>query len=494
MVETSGASGPALGARRDSAFQKMVLRIAILSSDTAALFTAFFLSGWVSALVRSALAVQTDHDPLSRPEVVLSRGMVFILLSTVLLIWLASRGHYRQRHSFWFEMQDIVVVCMIAALVDAFLQYAAKEDFSRLWLTTGWAFAAVLIPAYRAAMRAGLSGLRLWQMPVLVLGSEHRCDEIRSTLEADRALGYRVVASAALGDIVDPSEPWAATDAELLDRLVATGLGHGVHVVLAPDHTELPLIDRLAELMERHTMSYAIAAPLAGIPLNGLEPQYFIGSNVLLLTIRNNLERPVNRTLKRLFDIVVASIVAVLLSPVMLAVALLVRLDGGPVFYGHSRVGWHGERFRCWKFRSMVVDADQRLKQLLDSDPEARREWDKDFKLRKDPRVTWLGGFLRVSGLDELPQLVNVLLGQMSLVGPRPIVDGEIERYGSKVSAYYAVRPGITGLWQVSGRNDVDYATRVAFDLWYARNWSLWLDLVVMLKTIPAVLARRGAY
>jgi len=182
-------------------------------------------------------------------------------------------------------------------------------------------------------------------------------------------------------------------------------------------------------------------------------------------------------------------------APLMIVVAIAIKIqDGGPVFFGHSRIGYEGRSFRCWKFRSMVVDAEARLAALLARSPEARREWEADQKLRDDPRVTLLGRILRVSSIDELPQLFNVLRGEMSLVGPRPIVTGEVARYGRRFSQYCSVRPGITGLWQISGRNDVSYRRRVAMDTVFANTLSLSLYLKILFATVPAVLKREGSY
>jgi exopolysaccharide production protein ExoY len=197
----------------------------------------------------------------------------------------------------------------------------------------------------------------------------------------------------------------------------------------------------------------------------------------------------------RLFDIIIALLALLFTAPLFLAVATVVTLsDGGPALFGHQRIGVGGRGFRCLKFRSMVQDADNRLAECLARDPGARAEWARDHKLRKDPRITPLGDFLRRSSLDELPQLINVLRGEMSIVGPRPIVSAEIPKYGARFSAYCRVRPGITGLWQVSGRNDTSYRRRVAMDTIYARNKRLSWDLKIVLLTVPAVLLARGSY
>ncbi|ACG77565.1 undecaprenyl-phosphate galactosephosphotransferase [Phenylobacterium zucineum HLK1] len=194
-------------------------------------------------------------------------------------------------------------------------------------------------------------------------------------------------------------------------------------------------------------------------------------------------------------NVTIALAAILFLAPLMIVVALLIYAqDGGPVVFAHKRLGRGGKHFKCLKFRSMAVDAEARLAELLARDPAARAEWEKDHKLRQDPRVTKLGAFLRKSSLDELPQLFNVLRGEMSLVGPRPIVDAEAAKYGRRFRHYCAVKPGITGLWQVSGRNDTSYRARVAMDCVYAARRNAMLDLKIMFATVPAVLLSRGSY
>ena len=211
---------------------------------------------------------------------------------------------------------------------------------------------------------------------------------------------------------------------------------------------------------------------------------------------RRVLARPsADQTLTTALNVMVALLALVFLLPVMLFVALAVfAQDGGPILFAHRRIGLNGRTFPCLKFRSMAVDAEERLAALLASDPTARAEWEADHKLRRDPRVTHLGAFLRKTSLDELPQLINVLRGEMSLVGPRPIVEAEVPKYGRRFRNYCQVKPGITGLWQVSGRNDTSYRTRVALDCVYARRRNIGLDAYIIAATVPAVLTRRGSY
>ena len=205
-------------------------------------------------------------------------------------------------------------------------------------------------------------------------------------------------------------------------------------------------------------------------------------------------QRPAMSLLKRGLDIAISALAILFLAPLMLPIALLIRRhDGGAALFVQDRIGLHGETFRCYKFRSMVVDASARLEALLEADPAARAEWEKNQKLINDPRITRLGAFLRKSSLDELPQLFNILKGEMSIVGPRPIVRGEIARYGADFSFYAGVKPGLTGLWQVSGRSDTTYEERVALDVAYVRDWSFLGDIGIILRTVPAILASKGA-
>jgi exopolysaccharide production protein ExoY len=198
---------------------------------------------------------------------------------------------------------------------------------------------------------------------------------------------------------------------------------------------------------------------------------------------------PVGGVWKRSLDVVVATLALVLLAPLMIAIAAAIRLSmGGPVLFGHGRIGHNGRTFRCYKFRTMVVGADKILQEYLSANPQAAKEWRETQKLRKDPRITFVGHVLRKTSLDELPQLVNILRGEMSCVGPRPIVADELAHYGEFAPHYLRARPGLTGAWQVSGRTSLKYAERVALDVDYVRKWSLWKDVGILLKTIPAVM------
>ncbi len=213
------------------------------------------------------------------------------------------------------------------------------------------------------------------------------------------------------------------------------------------------------------------------------------------LKVEDALLMPGRRFIKRILDVLVTSVALFILGPVLLLIALAVwATSSGPIVFGHTRIGYKGRLFKAWKFRTMVEDADKVLQEHLEAHPELLQEWELNQKLKDDPRITRLGKILRKTSLDELPQLFNVLAGEMSLVGPRPIVNAEIKKYGTSFATYLRVVPGITGLWQISGRNNTTYAERLKYDSYYVHNWSPWLDYYILLRTVKTVLKCEGAY
>jgi len=209
---------------------------------------------------------------------------------------------------------------------------------------------------------------------------------------------------------------------------------------------------------------------------------------------KSPLDNPFVKSIKTAIDICGAACGVLILSPLFLFIAYKIRKDGGKAFYAHERIGKNGKTFKCLKFRSMVSNSQEVLESLLANDADAKAEWERDFKLKNDPRITPIGAFIRKTSLDELPQLLNVLKGEMSLVGPRPVVEEERKYYGEHWNEFLSVKPGMTGLWQVSGRNDTSYDERVALDIQYIRNWSLWLDIKIIYKTVFVIINPKGAY
>jgi len=251
----------------------------------------------------------------------------------------------------------------------------------------------------------------------------------------------------------------------------------------------------LVNRVQRIAREVFLVPNMRGLSVLGSELYYLFLESTLIIRIRNNLMSPYRRFLKRSFDLLLSILLIPLLIPLFIIIAILIKIDSpGPVFFRHRRVGKGGKEFHVLKFRTMHVDAEKRLKELLENDSEARREWERFYKLKNDPRITRVGRFLRKTSLDELPQVINVLKGEMSFVGPRPVVEEELFKYYGDRSVYYLMtRPGITGLWQVSGRNLLTYEERVELDTWYVMNWNMWLDVVILIKTVGAVVKGEGA-
>jgi Undecaprenyl-phosphate galactose phosphotransferase WbaP len=260
----------------------------------------------------------------------------------------------------------------------------------------------------------------------------------------------------------------------------------------------MPKLDqkKLARLL-----NYSVSA----FRYNVLIPNFFTVTNiwmsirdfdgVLGFVTSHKLRMFWNVGIKRFIDLFFVIVGGIILLPLLLFIALLVKISSpGPVIYGHTRLGINGKHFTAYKFRSMISNSGEVLEKLLESDPELRKEWEASHKLKNDPRVTKIGKFLRRTSFDEFPQLINILKGEMSLVGPRPIVDDEVEKYGEDYHRIFSVKPGLTGLWQVSGRSDTDYAERVSFDTYYLQSWSVWLDIWVLFKTFSVVIKGKGAY
>ncbi|MGH6944990.1 MAG: sugar transferase, partial [Geminicoccaceae bacterium] len=266
------------------------------------------------------------------------------------------------------------------------------------------------------------------------------------------------------------------------------------HVVVALEMDEMADHGVYVERLNLHYGDVDIVSPMRGLPLAGTRVTHFFSHDVLSLRLYNNLTRPWPRRLKRTFDLLAGGLLLLLLAPLFALISWRIWRTGRPVLYRHPRIGKGGRRFACFKFRTMVPDADRVLAGHLLAHPEAQLEWQRDHKLKHDPRITPLGAWLRRTSLDELPQLINVMRGEMSLVGPRPEVETELARYGDNMIYYLETTPGLTGLWQISGRSDLDYRRRIHLDCWYVRNWSLWCDVVILIKSSRVVLRGSGAY
>ncbi|HFQ7674748.1 TPA: undecaprenyl-phosphate galactose phosphotransferase WbaP, partial [Klebsiella quasipneumoniae] len=334
-----------------------------------------------------------------------------------------------------------------------------------------------------------------WLRDTWIIGSGKNANEAYKAINSEKNLGLHVVGF--ITTSVDGNECLSLTNVKNLDvspEWLET-IDKRTQFIVAVEANEGETRNRwLREFMIKGFRYVSVIPTLRGVPLDSTDMSFIFSHEVMIFRVQQNLAKLSSRILKRAFDIIGSLSIIIIISPLLVYISHKVRKDGGPAIYGHERVGKNGRKFKCLKFRSMVINSKEVLENLLINDNEAREEWEKTFKLKNDPRITKIGHFLRRTSLDELPQLFNVLKGEMSLVGPRPIITEELQRYNEEVDYYLLSKPGMTGLWQVSGRSDVDYDTRVYLDSWYVKNWSMWNDIAILFKTIAVVLNRDGAY
>ncbi|WP_054687692.1 undecaprenyl-phosphate galactose phosphotransferase WbaP [Pantoea stewartii] len=470
--------------------KNILVKLALSFSDLIALNLALFLS---AATVQG---IWGDLDAFIPPHQIENRFIAQFIMSVLCTGWFWMRlRHYTYRKPFWFELKEIVKTLVVFSLLDLALIAFSKWDFSRMVWVFSWSYALLLLPLMRAGVKSAINRAGQWQKETIIIGSGRNATEAYAALQSEEILGYNVqafisVEDAPLQQSVNGVPVISANDInwQTIDR-------DNVQFIVAMEYEQQPERDRwLKFLSKMNCRSVSVIPTLRGVPLYGTDMSFIFSHEVMILRVSNNLAKHSSRFLKRGFDIVVASLLLLFLAPVFALLCYLVKRDGGNAIYGHERVGQDGKKFKCLKFRSMVTNSKEVLENLLATSEEARREWDKDFKLKNDPRITRIGGFLRKTSLDELPQLWNVIRGEMSLVGPRPVIEAELERYAGDVDYYLMAKPGMTGLWQVSGRNDIDYDTRVYFDSWYVKNWALWTDIAILFKTAGVVLRRDGAY
>ncbi len=455
----------------------------LLGGDLSAFFFSFVLAAALMTVGGTAVLPDT-YDRVQQLGVAW-HGWETLLVLAVLLSHLAGRGHYTQRVPFWTEFGDLLRSTGIAFLFDFVL---ATKIYAVTFSTEPmlrWMLFVPLVLLFRAFGRRILTRAGLGSLRTIIVGEGDAARVARAALSSDKSLGYDVVADVGFPgvSVAGGGRPWLKLMETYEADFVVVALGGG----------ETREAQGVLASLALARVPFAVIPTVGGLPVFGFDAQYFFSHDVMLLVNRNNLMRPFNRLLKLAFDYVVALLVMVVVAPLFLLIALMIRRDGGPVFYRHERVGPYGRPFNCFKFRSMTPNADEVLRWLFERDPAAAAEWEATQKLQNDPRVTAVGRLLRATSLDELPQLLNVLRGEMSLVGPRPIVASEAVKYGDNISFYNEARPGLTGLWQVSGRSETSYARRVELDVWYVKNWTLWHDIAILLKTVPAVMRRRGA-
>jgi Undecaprenyl-phosphate galactose phosphotransferase WbaP len=416
----------------------------------------------------------------------------------VLVVFLGVEGLYTRRRSLWNEIGQLVKAIglgLVAVLATVALRQLSTEVSRPTILFMGMNLLIVL-PIERFWTKKLLGRVGLWRKRILILGATDTAKMAMRALTSDPVLGYDVV-----GMIDD--------DARQIGRCAGVCGGKPVFVlgrlselwekmketqtrdvlIAMPDLPEEKLLVLVHQLQPDCDSIYVVPK-LWGLPMMNLQVDGFLRERVMMLKLSNNLAKPWNIWLKRGFDLVVGTAVALFTIPIGLVLSILIRIDSeGSALFVQERLGYRGENFRCLKFRTMHANSEAKLVQYLERHPQAADEWYRYAKLRAyDPRVTSLGRFLRRRSFDEFPQLLNVLKGEMSLVGPRPYLPQERGRIGVDLRTILAARPGMTGLWQVNGRNQMTLEDRVQLEAWYVRNWTIWLDCIILAKTFRAVL------
>lgn len=368
-----------------------------------------------------------------------------------------------------------------------------KLDAYSIAFMISWAVSIPIFSAGRGIARRMFMRRAFWGVPVAIFGAGKTGRLLVDRLLQHPWLGVRPVVFLDDGEFVEDSYRGVP---------IVSGTHNGLRLAeeceLDSAIVAMPGVDRarVSDIVSDHVRAfrrYTIIPDFFGMTNMWITVRDFDG--IMGLEVNQVLLSRFNQGVKRFLDIAIVVVGGIVVSPFLLLLALAVKIDSpGPIFYGHHRLGKDGKPFKAWKFRSMVRNSKEVLENLLSTDPALREEWENSFKLRDDPRITRMGRFLRKTSLDELPQIWNVLLGEMSLIGPRPIIEAEVEKYGHQYKLFSSVKPGMSGLWQVSGRSDLDYEERVALDIYYIQSWSLWLDLYILFKTFGVVVAGLGAY
>ncbi|MDO8282153.1 MAG: undecaprenyl-phosphate galactose phosphotransferase WbaP [Thermodesulfovibrionia bacterium] len=433
------------------------------------------------------------------PDFPINNFTFFWWVFPIWLTFFAYEGLYTKRYPFWDEIKILWKAVFFATIAVFSILFLGKvgEAVSRTVIVVMGLISLPLLPLIRLNAKKILINSGLLKSRALIIGAGETGKLILKALLRDKNLGYEVVGfmddePQKIGSRVDGLEVFGSVNE--VEKYIDSHDIHDIVIAMPSCHREklIRIINNL-----QHKVQHILLIPdLFGVAVLGTELQNFFQEQVIGLEVKNNLARPTNIFIKKSFDIIVSLIAFLILAIPMLILSVIIRLtSSGRAIYSQERIGKHDRAFRCYKFRTMHHDAEARLEKMLASDSQARTEWEENFKLKNDPRVTRIGDFLRRTSLDELPQIFNVLKGDMSLVGPRPVTKTEIDDYyKDKAELCFGVPPGVTGLWQVSGRSGTSYDYRIALDSWYVRNWNLWLDIVILFKTLRVVFRREGAW
>ena len=483
---------------------KKQVSAALFFSDMAALILSFFLAFYTAWGLADVIHPDAYYKPLSEYGQI--GNLFFLWLYPIILFLFFSEGHYTRSIPWWSQVQSILSICIRFMIFDAFTRMALDMSFSRALLTLCWVYVFFLTLFGRQIIYILARKKDIWKIPVIVIGDIDTITNILYAFSTDHYTGYDIK------KVFLRDKKNKKFNLDTLPRKYANIKIHredidyktyiAKHIdnffVISMEAFRGTERDTLVKSLNELEALYAIVPPTSNTNTFKTEPAHFFGCDIMLLHTKRPTPSPMGLFIKRLMDITLSSIAITLLSPIILACAIMLKIEGqsSSIFYDGIRIGKNGRKFRCWKIRSMEPGLNHLLDKLLEENPELKSDWEKYRKLKvPDPRVTTrTARFMRRTSIDELPQLWNILKGDMSIVGPRPILENEIELFGDTIEEYGRMRPGLTGLWQVSGRNDTSFERRIYWDSWYSRNWSMWNDIVIIIRTIKVVFSRGGAY
>lgn len=407
----------------------------------------------------------------------------FYLVLPFILIF-AHEGLYHRRFEFWEETRILWKSNFIAAAIIMIILFITQSFLvSRAIVIIAFVIGLILLPMQRNLIKKILFKIGLWSKNMLVIGSNSLTEKLRTQFARHNTLGYKVVHHIE-GEIYKQNRSLVYNS---LNKKNIDGI-----IIDAGNITTDQLLE-LHEKAEGKIQDFFVIPALSQLQTTGVEIERL--EDILLMKYHYNLLRKESLITKRILDLLIAVILNIICIPIFMIIGLIIKLSShGPILHIQERLGKDNKLFKCYKFRTMYLDASERLDNYMQSSPQVKEEWEKYLKIANDPRVTKVGKFLRRTSLDELPQIWNVFKGKMSMVGPRPYLPYEVENLRYKMMIITKVAPGITGLWQVSGRSLLTFEERMRLDEYYVKNWTVWLDAVIILKTVKILCKAEGAY
>lgn len=484
-------------------FRPVSSKFAFIGTDVIAFSLAMIVS-MIFASMWYSMPLNSWSNHFVGPDAVL-RISSFIVVCAFIIGWFwGVWHHYSNSRPFWDEMKEIISVLTAALILDAAFAFLAAQSFSRVWFVMLWALCFINLIVFRFGIKTLMTKLGWLDNQCVFVGDPIEVAEAMEAIKSEPFMGFKPIGVIdAVGDqsfkissngkFAIPTFPLSES---IVDFLCNTP---GIKVIFVMPNDASASKGRFLDILQRvalHRDDVFVVPAINGLPMQGVEAFNFFSHEVLFLKIKNQLNHRGFKLVKRFVDVVCSFFGMLLLLPLFLYISYRIKKESpGPVVFVQKRVGMDGRTFNLYKFRSMTIDAGKQLESWKYENPELWQEYvANNFKLKNDPRITKIGNLIRRTSIDELPQLLNVFVGDMSIVGPRPLLPDELIYYDKALDLYKKVRPGITGLWQISGRSHTTFDTRISLDRWYVRNWSLWQDFVILIRTVKVVFKSDGAY